>query len=409
MAAILQGIRVIDWGMWYVGPGAAALLADMGADVIHVEQRGLGDQMRGLHTIIGTPQMLPGGRQVTFEYGNRNKRGISLDMSKAEGREVIYRLVAKSDIFLTNFRESSARALGLGYEDLKKHNPQILYLSASCFGPKGPDSGLPGLDMVAAARSGLMMISGDEDVEELKPGEPVLPPIGVADEMGAVMLAFAALGGIIARDRLGISQEVHVSQLGAMSKLLGFLINQNLLLGVSALRQKRTEARNPLYNLYRCRDGKWLALGLLREKEWGPFCQAVGLEHLEEDPRFATPAQRAQHCRGLIAILDQTFLNRNRDGWIGQLRAADLMFAPVNSLADLKDDPQMIANEYITTMDHPSLGKINFPGFPVHFSQTPMTLRSPAPEYGQHNMEVLTDVCGYAAEEVARLYEIGVL
>lgn len=403
MPGVLDGVRVVDWTMWYVGPEAAALLGDLGAEVIHIEEKGKGDQMRGLHTFLGIPCLLPGGRQVAFEHHNRNKKSLAVDLKKPQGREIVYRLVKQADVFVTNFRRPAAQKLGLDYATLSRYNPRLVYAWATAFGRRGPYGLTPGLDLVALARSGMMMASGDSG------DAPTWISPGVGDAIGGTMLALGIVSALLARERYGIGQELTTSQLIGLMKLQATSVMTQLLTGRERPRQARTQATNPLYNWYRCADGGWIALGLLREGEWPRFCQAIGQSELVADPRFETYRRRQQNGPELVALLDQVFATRTRQEWCRLLTEADLIHSPVNRISDLPHDPQVVENDYIFEYDHPSLGQIGFIGFPVEFTQTPMTLRQPAPDLGQHTEEVLTELCGYSWEEVAQLREKEVL
>jgi crotonobetainyl-CoA:carnitine CoA-transferase CaiB-like acyl-CoA transferase len=399
MSMLLEGIRILDWTIERQGPAATGLLGDLGAEVIHVEQRGRGDSSRGMVRFAGVPMDLPGGRNASFEGANRNKKSISLDLKKERGREVMYRLVKRCDVFAQNFRQGVAARLGMDYDTIARHNPRIIYASASGWGPKGPEAQQPTYDPLGLARAGLMSMVG----------EPDMPPQyivgGIADQMGAIVLAYGILAALLGRERLGIAQQVDTSHLGSLVALQAFHISAYLMGGREFPREKRTRLTNPLANQYRCRDGKWIFFANIQsDRYWPTFCRAVGIEELEKDPRFDTARHRGENCEELISLLDGIFATRTCDEWIEILkRAGDLVFSPVQRISDLPQDPQVIANEYITEFDHPTLGRIKDIGFPVTFSKTPASVRLPAPECGQHTEEVLLEVGGYTWEEIERL------
>ncbi|MEE9202296.1 MAG: CoA transferase [Dehalococcoidia bacterium] len=399
---ILDGVRVLDWTGFLVGPVAGAMLADLGADVIKVEQIGRGDPLRGLRTFFGVPLDLPHGRHAAFEHHNRNKRGMVIDLESPKGQNVMYRLVQKADVFLTNFRPRACARLGLDYDTLRQHNPKLIYARGSGFGEKGPDSELPSIDLIPQARSGIMMASGEPDMP------PVHISTGMADSVTAIMLAYGIVSALLGRERTGTGQMVTVSQLGSMIALQGFLTQLKFFPGLDFPRHDRNLPSNPLYNYYKCQDGRWVALALILDRHWPLLCQAIGLSELENDPKFADIGQRRENRQELTDILGRVLATRPYPEWEKVFREADLIFGPIQDIDDLPNDPQVVENEYVIDFDHPYFGKVRYPGFPVHFSETPSALRMAAPEFGQHTEEVLLE-SGYSWEDIAELGEQGVI
>jgi crotonobetainyl-CoA:carnitine CoA-transferase CaiB-like acyl-CoA transferase len=398
MPGPLDGIRVLDWTIWQQGPVCSAMLGDLGAEVIKIESRDGGDPGRGLLKMSG----LDLGKRPNFyfEANNRNKKSIALDLKKPEAREVVYRLAAVSDVFVQNFRQGVAARLGLDAAALRRRNPRLVYASATGYGPLGPDAGEPSFDHLGLARSGIMLAAG----------EPDMPPLaiagGVADQMGAIMLAYGVLAALLARERLGVGQDVDASHLGSMLMLQGLSVSSKLMMGFAIPRLARSRAGNPLWNHYRCRDDKWLALAMLQpDRYWAQFARAIGRPELASDGRFADLRARGQNAAACVAILDEVFASRTRAEWIGVLHDSpgDFIFTVVNSVDDLPDDPQVRANDYVVDFDHPSFGKTAMIGMPVRLSATPGGIRCAAPEYGQHTEEVLTELLGYGWDEVAAL------
>lgn len=399
----LEGIRVLDWTQWQQGPMAGVLLADMGADVIKIEHAVQGDAGRGLIKSAGMDTFVT-GRNAYFEGCNRNKKGITLDLSKPEGRQILYQLVEKSDVFLHNFRDPSVVKLGLDYETLAKYNPRLIYAQATGWGEKGPDRDAPSFDYAGLARSGIMTCAG----------EPDMPPLniagGIGDQTGSVMLAFGIITALLARERLGIGQKVNTSMLGSLLWLQAINVNFKLIGGKELKRQKRSAMDQPLWNSYRCGDGRWLVLAHLQaQRYWPNVCKALGLEELENDPRFATTEKRRENNVELILILDKVFATRTQAEWLDILKVNDVIYTPVNTFDDLESDPQIVANDYITGYDHPAWGKVKVLGIPIHFSQTPGTIRMPAPEFGQHTEEVLAEVLGYSWDNIGQLRDKGII
>lgn len=401
----LDGIRVLDWTIWQFGPMATVMLADLGAEVIKVEQKEVGDPGRGLLRIRGISTELPGGRNYYFETCNRHKKGIALDLKTPGAREVVYRLVANSDVFVQNFRTGVAQRLGLDYATLSGHNPRLIYASASGWGPLGPESQEPAFDYLGLARSGIMLAAG----------EPDMPPVGlvggISDQMGAIMLAHGVVVAVLARERYGVGQEVQVSHLSSMMALQGLSVSLACLLGQSFPRQARDRAWNPLWNHYRCQDGRWLALGHLQpDRYWEHLCQVVGRPELATDPRFATALDREQHAAEAVSILDEIFLKRTAQEWVRFLKEkGDFIVTPINAVADLLDDPQVVENRYIQEYDHPDMGRVKAAGPPVDLSATPAQVAFPAPHLGEHTEQVLQEVGGYTPREIDSLRQEGII
>lgn len=399
MPAPLEGIRVIDWTIWQQGPVASVMLADLGAEVIKIEQRESGDPGRGILKMSGID--LSDRPNFYFEANNRNKLGMAIDLKKPEGREIVYRLVEKSDVFVQNFRLGVAERLGLGYEDLAQRNPRLIYASATGYGPRGPEAEDPSFDQMGLARSGFMYAVG----------EPDMPPLqvagGIADQMGAIMLAYGVLAALFARERFGVGQKVDASHLGSMMWLQGLSVSSRTMMGFAIPRMPRKYAANPLWNHYRCKDGLWICLGMLQpDRYWADFVRVLGHPELAHDPRFADLRARAAHAAEAVEILDNIFATRPRAEWVEILRkGGDFIFTVVNSVDDLPDDPQVVANDYVVPFEHPRFGPTKVVGLPVQLSATPGTIRLPAPEFGQHTEQILVDLLGYSWEEVAALKE----
>ncbi len=404
MKAPLSGIRIIDWTIWQQGPVATQMLADLGAEVVKIEERERGDPGRGIFAIAGA-DAARSGRNFYFEANNKHKKSVTLDLKRAEAREVVYKLAAKSDVFVQNFRKGVAARLGLDYASLRKHNPRLIYASASGYGPDGPDSGEPSFDYLGQARSGIMNAAGPEG------SDPSYIFGGVADQMGAIMVAYGVLAALFARERYGVGQEVDASHLGSMMALQGLNVAARTIMGKEFARNAREEAFNPLWNHYRCGDGKWLCLGMLQaDRYWKGFCKALGLEQLIDDPRFADIRSRGHNARTIVKILDDVFATKPRDEWMGILkRGGDFIYTVVNGVGDLPDDPQVKANDYLVDHEIPGLGPVKLLGMPVRFSETPGDPRGIAPEFGEHTESILTELLGYSWDEVARLRDANVI
>lgn len=397
----LEGIRVIDWTLWQQGPVAGMMLGDLGAEVIKIEERVGGDPGRGLLSVAGALVGASEGRNFYFEANNRHKKSITLDLKKSGAQEIIRRLVAKSDVFIQNFRAGVDERLGLDYGTLSQYNPRLIYGRASGFGTLGPDAGAPAFDTLGLARSGIMTAIG----------EPDMPPLtivgGIADQLGGIMLAYGVLAALIARDRHGVGQEVDISQLGSMMFLQGLNVSAKTILGKDFRRIPRAEAPNPMLNHYRCSDGKWISLAMpQQDRYWKDFCEMLGIPEVAADPRFSTMQTRAENAKELVGIIDGRFASRPRAEWMSRLKAGgDFIWTFMNEISDLPEDQQAVANEYVVDYDHPTWGPIKVIGVPVRLGKTPGNPRGRAPEFGEHTETILGDLLGYSWEDIARLKE----
>jgi crotonobetainyl-CoA:carnitine CoA-transferase CaiB-like acyl-CoA transferase len=404
MSGPLDGIRIIDWTIWQQGPVATQMLADLGAEVIKIEERERGDPGRGITAVAGS-STVKSGRNYYFEANNKHKKSIALNLKQPEAREIVHRLAARSDVFVQNFRKGVAQRLGLGYAELATLNPRIIYASASGYGPEGPDSGEPSFDYLGQARSGIMNAIGTGSTA------PSYVYGGIADQMGAIMLAYGVLAALFARERTGIGQEVDASHLGSMMALQGLNVVARTIMGKEFPRNTRANAYNPLWNHYRCADDKWISLAMLQpDRYWKNFCEVVGKPELADDPRFAEAKVRGRNSAALVAIFDEVFAARPRDEWMRVLKGrGDFIYTIVNSVSDLPDDPQVRANGYVVEYDHPALGNLTLLGMPVKLSATPGEPRGHAPELGEHTELLLTEMLGYSWDDVARLREANVI
>lgn len=409
MAGVLDNIRIIDWTQWQMGTVATAMMAELGAEVIHVETRLTGDNGRYLK-VTGIPD-LPLGKSAYFETNNRGKKSLTVDLSKPAGKEIIYRLARKSDVFVHNFRQGVPEKLLMDYDSITRQNPDIIYVACSGYGPHGPESKEPAFDMIGLARSGIMSVFGTPDNPNLAFHG------GIADQTGAIFAAYGILVALLAKQRLGIAQKVDVSHLGSMIALQGLDFGMSLYVSPDGLSDPnravptRKTTANPLWNYYKCRDGRWLCLGMLQpDVKWSVVCRALGIEHLEHDPRYENADVRRANSASLIEIMDNIFITRTADEWMKHLKSTgDIICTPVQTQLDVRQDPQVQANNYIIECRHEVLGKVKVRGSPIELSRTPARIKVEAPELGQHTEEILSEVLGYSWDEIARLHEQAVI
>jgi|TARA_Y100000310_G_scaffold321167_1_gene378464 crotonobetainyl-CoA:carnitine CoA-transferase CaiB-like acyl-CoA transferase len=385
--------------MWQFGPVSTMMLADLGAEVIKIESLD-GDHARQFHKVSGAASTLPGGLNAYFQSLNRQKLSLAIDLKHPKGVEIMYRLVEKSDVFVQNFRQGVAERLGLGYEDLTKRNPLIVYGSATGYGPNGPDSGKPAFAYTGEARSGSLWWAGPND------GQPYNLQ-SIADQISGITLSYGILGALMARERFGVGQKVDVSHLGSMMWLGGNKYGIALLTGNNPGRQDRTSARNALWNAYRCKDDKWIAFSMNQsDRYWPGFCRAIERPDLVEDLRFNNMDVRADNRTELIGILDESFLTRARDDWGKTMdETGGIIWERVQDVWDLPNDPQVVENDYLVDFDHPVLGPTKWLQTPIGYSETPVSTRKMAPELGENTEQILVDVLDYTWEDIEALQD----
>jgi len=398
----LKGIRALEWGAFHAGPGALAILGDLGAEVIKIELPKSGDPIR-LLTRFGNFPVSKNGYSVFYEGANRHKKSIALDLSKKEGKQIAYRLVSKCDVFLTNFRANAVESQRMTYADLREINPRLIYAAVSAFGSRGPDRDAGGFDFLGQARSGLMMCTGEPDMP------PLISQFGLIDQVTAITASHAILTALYVRERTGLGQELKVSLLSSAMFLQYFNVLTALMMGQDVPRHQR-KSTDPLRNFYECRDGKWLCMTVAHHPTaWRNFCLAIDHPELEHDARFENRDRRFENRDDFIAFLDTVFVSRTRDEWVPILSERDVFCSPVNTAVELTKDPQTTANDYVIDTSHRLFGDIKVPGYPIEFSETPANPGFTAPKLGEHTREILRDIGGYSETEITRFQKDGVV
>jgi CoA:oxalate CoA-transferase len=401
MSGPLTGVRIVEITMFQQGPIAGTRLADLGADVIKVEPKE-GDPARGFMRLIGATTGLKGNNYY-FESNNRNKRSITLNLKTDQGKEIFLKMIDKADVFLTNMSIDAPKKIGIGPDDLLKRNPRLIYAHSSGWGRKGPDARELSFDYTGIARSGLMLCAGDRG----SPPSQLLP--GMGDEIGGLMLAWGVTAALYAREKTGKGQVVDTSLMGSIIQLIGLVLDAPAMIGQEFPRDSRVDAGNPMYNHYRCRDDKWIAVAHLQpDRYWPIFSKALDITHLEQDPKFNTMEARGKNSKELIKLLDERFATKTRDEWIKHLKESGCICTPVQSPSEVVQDPQAYANNYMIKVDHPEWGPTKQVGFPWDFSETPASWRRPAPKLGEHAEEILSEV-GFSQDEIAKLKESGAI
>ncbi len=402
----LEGIRVLDVTIWQQGPMTTAMLSDWGADVVKIEGPDSPDPGRAAIRY----EARPGGVNAYFETHNRNKRGIVLDLKSDRGREVFHRLVEEADVVVQNFRPGVNERLGIDYETLSNINPGLIYCSASGLGLKGRDAGNPALDPLAQARGGVMSVTG----------EPETPPTrtfnGFADQISAFLLAYGIVLALFHRERTGEGQSLDGSLLQGTIAAQAFNVTSYLTTGTYAGQPMPRISRrltSPLWNHYKAKDGKWLMLAMAQPGRYWPTFREVIREATGEslEPEALDIDWMRMHAvelMGLITKLDELFATRPAEEWVELLRRHDMVVEAVQEYGELVDDAQVVENEMIVTLNHPSHGPMRMVGPAVNLDGTPGSIRRAAPEFGQHTEEVLLEA-GFSWEEIEDLRREGVI
>jgi len=395
MGGPLEGIRVLDFTIAQQGAYATLLMADMGAEVIKVEQPGRGE--------IGRVLGMDRKRRVSvyFLAVNRGKKSLTLDIKSEKGREIALRLARDCDVVASNFRPGVMEKQGLGYDAFKRVNPRIVYASATAFGTKGRLGWKPGNDILAQAMSGLMSTTGEGD-------GPLPTGAAIADHVGAVTLALGIVAALLARERTGVGQKVEASLLGSLLAGQSWELMHHMMTGELQPKAGRGNALLPLlWYTYRTGDG-YMAVGGVPPDRWSAFCMAIGWPELETDGRFAGLGGRIRGRDALNGLLDGHLSARTTAEWLERLEAADIFCAPVYDYAQVCAEPQVYDNEYVVPVQHPRLGEIKVVNCPIDFSETPAAVSRAEPPLGEHTSEVLGGF-GYSADEIERLRQEGVL
>jgi len=401
MAGPLDGIRVVEITQFQNGPICGRILGDLGADVIKVEPK-TGDPARGFMAIVGVTMGIK-GRNFYFEYNNRNKRGIVLDLKTEKGKEIFFQLIDNADVFLTNMAIGTPERMGIGYEVLSARNPRLIFAQSSGWGRKGPDAKAFSFDYAGLARAGTMMMCGEDG----DPPQNLVP--GLADQMGAIMGAFGIVAAIYAREQTGKGQLVDSSMLGAMIELEGLVLSAPCMMGKEFPRPVRSKTGNPLYNRYQCKDGRWVAIvNLQPDRYWPNVCKALGIEELEHDPKFNSINARGANAEELIGIIDEKIATKTMAEWMEIFKREGVIHTPVQTATEVTNDPQALANNYFVWFDHPVFGKTKMTGWAWDFSDTPCSIRREAPEFGQHTEEILLEM-GYNWDDIIQLKDADVI
>jgi len=387
MASALEGIKILDLSRLLPFNYCTLMLADLGAEVLKIEEPKVGDYMRWL-----PPKLKEEG--AVWLMANRNKKSMTLNLREEKAKEILRRLVKEYDVLFESFRPGVMKKLGVDYETMKEINPGLVFCSATGYGQDGPYKNRPGHDMNYISIAGILEATGRHT------GEPVLPGIPIADMSIGIFSAFSILAGIISRDRTGKGQYIDMSMTDCMvsynmANIANYIASKQYpsseLLGITG--------ENPCYNVFKTKDGKFISQGNIEDKFWINLLKLIGREDLKEY-QYAT----GERHKTAMEEIQKVFLTKTRKEWLDIFEGQDVCYAPINDVEDMIADPHVQHREMIKEMEHPIEGKVTTVGFPFKFSETPAEIRTPTPGLGQHTEEILIGM-GYKEKDITEMRE----
>ncbi len=406
-ATALSNIRVLDLSRVLAGPWASQILADLGAEVIKIERPGSGDDTRGW----GPPYLKDAEGNDTKEAAyylaaNRNKKSVTVNISKPEGQEIIRQLAAQSDVFIENYKVGDMARYNLSYDDLKKINPKLIYCSITGFGQDGPLANLAGYDFIIQGMGGLMSITGERD--DLPGGGPQKLGVAFADLMTGTYSAIAILAAIAHRNNTGEGQYIDMALLDVQVATMANMNMNYLTSGNIPKRQGNAHANIVPYQVFHAKDGD-MVVAVGNDSQFVKFCEIIGHPELAQDERFMKNAGRVRNRETLIPILQGILLERNVMEWVEPLESSGVPAGPINNIAQTFEHPQVKYRKMKVELPHPLSGTVPLVANPIRFSKTPVSYRTAPPMLGQHTQEVLSMLGGVSETDMKNLSEKGII
>ncbi len=387
----LEGIRVLDLSRVLAGPYCTMMLADFGADIIKIEPPGAGDDSRAFGPFVGK-------ESAYFMSLNRNKRSMTLNFKRQEECELFKEMVKHADVVVENYRPGTMEKFGLGYEELKKINPKLIYAACSGFGHTGPYRDKPAYDIIVQAMGGIMSITGAEN------GEPTRIGASIGDVVAGMFTAYGVMTALFHRQRTGEGQKVDVGMLDCQLAILENAIARYVTSGaVPGPLGNRHPSITP-FSSYTAQDG-YIIVGAGNERLWERLCNILEHPELINDERFNSNANRTANSKELGDILNGIFKAKPIQEWLDILEEAGLPCAPINTIDKIVNDPHVAARDMIVEIEHPVAGKLKMPGVPVKMSATPGSVEKHAPLLGQHTGEILEELLGWDEQKVKSFFK----
>ncbi len=394
MTAPLDGINVLEFSRHLAGPFAAMTLGDLGADVLKIEVPGRGDDTRGFPPFWNDVSCY-------FLSANRNKRSMTLDLGSSDGQGIVRRLVDGADVVIENFRPGTMERWCLGYEDLRRANPRLIYCAISAVGSDGPDRDRAGVDLLMQAYAGLMSLTGEESRMPVRVGTSVVDLTAGANAVQGILAA------LFARERIGQGQRVESSLLEGQVSWLTYHAVSYFASGDVPRRLGSAHASVAPYGAYQTRDG-FLIVAVATDASWLRFCRALGEETVARDPRFVSNPQRCANRAALDAFLGPILARQDADEWARRMDAEGVPCSPVNALDTVLGLPQVAHRQMVVDVPRDDIPGLKLPGIAIKLAGTPGSIRRPPPDLGEHTNEVLTGL-GYTPDAIARLRQEGVI
>jgi formyl-CoA transferase len=399
----LSHLRVLDLTRVLAGPWCTQTLADLGADVIKIERPGIGDDTRQW----GPPYARDADGHDTTEAAyylavNRNKRSVTLDIATAQGQAIIRRLVAQCDVLVENYKVGDMARYGLDFDSLQALNPRLVYCSVTGFGQTGPYAPRPGYDFIVQGMGGFMSVTGERD--SLPGGSPQKAGVAIADLFTGANATIAILAALSHRDRSGQGQYLDICLLDTQVAMMANMAANFLASDKPPVRWGNAHPNIVPYQVFKAADG-WVIVACGNDGQFRKLVDAGGHSQLAGDPRFATNPQRVRHRDVLVPLLEQMMVRRTRSEWIATLEAAGVPCGPINDMADVFRDPQVLARGMRLDLPHPTAGQVSVPASALKLSDTPVSYRRPPPLLGEHTREVLRELAGLLDTELEDLQE----